>query len=737
MAKVRDRNKINKSRTKLYRQVRNSSFMGPVISSLVLMLLFVVIFAVIGSFFLEYILESKFSEEYSKLLVLADICEDETDYKKVADSINSPIDFMIMDKSDKVIFQKGENTCSFDGGELLLSNGAEKYVVYTDSQSDFLYRKKNGYLGLRWSEMWKWYKDNFRAHITTEIASGEGDKDEPENNNELKDELSDELKEELHTEGLSIDNVHNVNGVYVSYGVDENDKKVLDNIRSFHIPLWMLINLNGGEKKFIGKALFEFKVKDMVLVAEVSAGIVLALLVFFIIIIANIISSFVKSRRVVKLFYNDAVTGGHNWSYFLKYGDKRIHGYFTSKKNWATINFVFRNYRNYCLCHSISEGEEMLAKIYDKISESLTKRELCVHASSSNFALLLNYDDEDRLKMRLHELISRLSSMDENHNFAFQAGISFLPGEDSIDSNGETGEKISRKKIFVEDLYNNACAARAVIGDTDESGIKVFDAKLLDEQKWNDIVNEAKWTALNNEEFAVYYQPKYNPRDDSLRGAEALIRWESPKHGFVTPGRFIPIFEKNGFITEIDHYMISHVARDQKAWLDKGYKCVPVSVNVSRAHFIEKDLAEQIRDMVDKENCPHELIEIELTESAFFDDKNAIVETIKKLKSYGFEVSMDDFGSGYSSLNSLKDMPLDVLKLDAEFFRGKNEEDRGEIVVSEAIKLAKSLKMRTVAEGVEEEEQVKFLAEQGCDMIQGFYYAKPMPKEDFIKRMSK
>ena len=162
-----------------------------------------------------------------------------------------------------------------------------------------------------------------------------------------------------------------------------------------------------------------------------------------------------------------------------------------------------------------------------------------------------------------------------------------------------------------------------MIGDTDESGIKVFDAKLLDEQKWNDIVNEAKWTALNNEEFAVYYQPKYNPRDDSLRGAEALIRWESPKHGFVTPGRFIPIFEKNGFITEIDHYMISHVARDQKAWLDKGYKCVPVSVNVSRAHFIEKDLAEQIRDMVDKENCPHELIEIELTESAFFDDKNA------------------------------------------------------------------------------------------------------------------
>ena len=162
---------------------------------------------------------------------------------------------------------------------------------------------------------------------------------------------------------------------------------------------------------------------------------------------------------------------------------------------------------------------------------------------------------------------------------------------------------------------------------------------------------------------------------------------------------------------------------------------MPVSVNVSRAHFIESDLAEQIRDEVDKAGAPHELIEIELTESAFFDDKKAIVTTIKKLKEYGFAVSMDDFGSGYSSLNSLKDMPLDVLKLDAEFFRGDAEGDRGEIVVSEAIKLAKSLNMRTVAEGVEIKDQVDFLARQGCDMIQGYYFAKPMPNEEYEKKL--
>jgi EAL domain-containing protein (putative c-di-GMP-specific phosphodiesterase class I) len=181
--------------------------------------------------------------------------------------------------------------------------------------------------------------------------------------------------------------------------------------------------------------------------------------------------------------------------------------------------------------------------------------------------------------------------------------------------------------------------------------------------------------------------------------------------------------------------MLEHVARDQKAWLDKGYKCVPVSVNVSRAHFIESDLAEQIRDTVDKFGTPHQYVEIELTESAFFDDKKALISTITRLKEYGFAVSMDDFGSGYSSLNSLKDMPLDVLKLDAEFFRGDNQGERGEIVVSEAIKLAKSLNMRTVAEGVEVREQVDFLAKQGCDMIQGYIYAKPMPGDEYEQRM--
>ena len=220
-----------------------------------------------------------------------------------------------------------------------------------------------------------------------------------------------------------------------------------------------------------------------------------------------------------------------------------------------------------------------------------------------------------------------------------------------------------------------------------------------------------------------------------MKGAEALIRWDSPELGFVSPGKFIDIFERTGFIREIDHYMLTHVAEDQKRWLDMGLPCVPVSVNVSRVHFVDEDLAYQINSIVTKAGCPTNLIEIELTESAFFEDKALMIKTIMKLQEFGFEVSMDDFGSGYSSLNSLKDLPLNVLKLDAGFFRDAQEDGRGQVVVSEAIRLAKSLNMRTVAEGVEVKDQVNFLASEGCDMIQGYYFAKPMPGSEFEERM--
>ena len=469
------------------------------------------------------------------------------------------------------------------------------------------------------------------------------------------------------------------------------------------------------------KTCFSFSYSDFAFFILYDAVSYLLTVLIFILLVTNVIRSSNSNRRMRNLVLRDNITGNRNWFWFAM-KSKEILKKRKAGVNYAVVSLIFVRYRNYVLCHSVDQGEQTLRLVWQNICAFLEKNELCSHGTINNFQILLKANSEEEARTRLERIIKSLEAIGGDHDFKFQAGVYMVPST-------------VRKNADIDLLYNNASAARLTLEATDDSGIAFFDSKLVEDEKWIDTVTERQKDAIEKEEFKVYYQPKYDPRTNEQLGAEALIRWISEDMGFVSPGKFIPIFEKSGFITEIDHYMLEHVARDQKKWLDEGRKCVPVSVNVSRAHFAEVNLADQIREIVDKEGAPHELIEVELTESAFFDDKKLMLSTITKLKGYGFLVSMDDFGSGYSSLNSLKDMPLDILKLDAGFFRGENDTERAEIVVSEALHLAKKLNMTTVAEGVEDQHQVDFLAAEGCNMIQGYYYAKPMPKEEYEAKM--
>lgn len=516
--------------------------------------------------------------------------------------------------------------------------------------------------------------------------------------------------------------------------VREKSANVDFNLRSDEpvvtMPVWQDTLLSDGETHFYAKASVVITVKDALIwfVSYLVITVLIAIVILLLVIAA--IVNHIRNRRTLAVLFGDPVTGGKNMNWFVYYGNRIIRKKKNRDRKYAVVSIELVKYNLYCVCHSMSAGEELLRNINDCLTKNILKKELCARVSSAEFVLLLKYTDEARIQKRVSHIISQLEALSEEHKFGFQAGITVVDPT-------KTGEvlKNGHIRMDIKKEFNYAKAAAGALSVTDESGVALLDDKMIEEQRWIDTVCEKQQSALDNEEFVVFYQPKYDPRTDKLTGAEALIRWQSPEFGFVPPGRIIPIFEQNGFITQIDHYMIRHVARDQKKWLDEGRKCVPVSVNVSRAHFAEDDLADQICALVDEEKTPHELIEIELTESAFFDDKKAMLAAIAKLKNYGFAVSMDDFGSGYSSLNSLKDMPLDVLKLDAEFFRGDGEDGRAQIVVSEAIRLAKNLNMRTVAEGVEVKEQVDFLAKEGCDMIQGYYYAKPMPAEEFVTRI--
>ena len=659
--------KMGNQKEKGFRKLNRSQLGSVLIIYLIVSLVFNAFLAFFANMFLRYVVESRIYSEYKDLVYMSKLYEKQDVLGDITVFLgDEEKEYFLVDRDQNILFQKGDNTCSKSGGVVRLSMLGKKVYLCEDREIRLLRRKSDG--------------------VTFDLPAF--------------------LEWTKETKGL---------------------QKLADKGATLDIPFWIAEEVGYTNTRLYCKAYFSVDASDLIFLAAITGSIVVMVLGMSFMIIYHIVGSIVRQRKMTNLFFMDDVTGGRNWMWFMIKGEQLLQKPYTQKSNFAMINISFIKYRNFCMCHSIKEGEEILSKVDKLLVKDIEKNDLCAHNSSANFAVLMRFNNEEQLHSFLEKLMKDLEIVDGIHRFSFHIGVSIIREWHDV----RKWWLIRRRMADLEKEYNNACTARETLADNDNSAIAYFDEQMIKEQQWLDIVQENQQRALQDEEFVVFYQPKYDPKTDRLCGAEALIRWESPVYGFKGPDTIIPIFEKNGFITEIDTYMIRRVARDQKEWVDKGYACVPVSVNVSRAHFAESNLAQQIRDLVDAEGAPHELIEIELTESAFFDDKTALVTTIKKLKEFGFVVSMDDFGAGYSSLNSLKDMPLDVLKLDAEFFRGDNEDGRGEIVISEALQLAKKLHMRTVAEGVEAREQVDFLAEKGCDMIQGYYYSKPLPKKDF------
>jgi len=466
---------------------------------------------------------------------------------------------------------------------------------------------------------------------------------------------------------------------------------------------------------------------DLLMLAAVCILFTIIVAVFVLYYIISFISFLANSRKMTKVMYTDVVTGGNNKLYFAKKGAVLLKKNRWGRLNYAMLHLQMRKYRSFCTCFGVHRGEELIEEFYAELKQSLTKYELLAHRQNAEFALLLTYNDREELLARIEQMENKLQAILPKVKLYFGAGV----------YEAEAGE------TDVEQLYNNALLATEMLKEEAENRIAVYDIEMNKRKIWERKVEDDMDRALENREFKVYLQPKVNSAEETLAGAEALVRWIHPEEGFIPPNRFIPIFEQNGFIIKLDDYMLEEVSRLQAQWLQEGRKTVPISVNISRTHFKREDLAEHICRIVDKYAVPHHLIELELTESAFFDDKYMILNTVRKMQELGFIVSMDDFGSGYSSLNSLKELHLDVLKIDGEFFRGldvesfrehNNIEERGLLIVAEVIDLAKKLNMQIVAEGIESREQVEFLVSQECDLIQGYYFAKPMPIEEYVEK---
>lgn len=299
--------------------------------------------------------------------------------------------------------------------------------------------------------------------------------------------------------------------------------------------------------------------------------------------------------------------------------------------------------------------------------------------------------------------------------------VGFTYGAYQIQNNGE----------LIKTIMDKAQMAHKAAKEAADKSLVWYDEHLLEELTQERRLKEQLQHALVNEEFELYLQPRVELSDQRIVGAEALVRWELPGQGTLYPDSFIPLFEENGSIANLDFYMLKRVCRYLHTRREQEKELFPVSVNFSRVTLYQQSFYDTFRSIVDQYAIPHDCIEIEVTESAFNDIADIVLKILNKLDEEGFPIAMDDFGSGYSNMNLLGSLPLQIIKLDKVFLQEADTHERVKGIIICAVELAHTMGVQIVCEGAESEQHVNFLREIGCDFAQGYYFTKPIPQETF------
>ena len=420
-----------------------------------------------------------------------------------------------------------------------------------------------------------------------------------------------------------------------------------------------------------------------------------------------------RSRRIENV---DPLTGGRTKKKFIEDFARLIKK--TSPHGWALILIDIEKFKYINDRLGYEEGNRILERLYKVLGDHMADEEIFARISDDVFACAIHNGSDNELSLRMYDVFAefeRRNSLFVKYNVLFSAGICRL---------GEFEQK--NGTVDVNAALDRCAIAKKTVKGRHSHSIAFYDDTMRDKTLREKDYESLMPTALAEHEFQCYLQPKYGLKSLHIEGAEALIRWNSKEFGFVFPNDFIPLSEKNGFVVELDFFILEEVCKAMRRWIDSGKTPVIVSVNQSRLHLNNDDYIWRLREIVDKYDIPYKYIELELTESVFTENADLLLKIMQKLHDIGFRLSIDDFGSGYSSLNMLKDMPADVVKIDREFFSETVNSEKGRTVISTVVDLAKNLNMEVISEGVEIEDQVRFLSEINCEMVQGYYFAKPM-----------
>lgn len=414
----------------------------------------------------------------------------------------------------------------------------------------------------------------------------------------------------------------------------------------------------------------------------------------------------------------DELTGIYNLGKFMEEAQAVL----DKKPEKIAIQYMdFENFKYVNDVFGYSYGDSILKKYADIMAETLRDGEFLARSVADRFLALRHYSDRA-------ELLELQQQVDQQ----FLEEAELLPRQHSITiACGFCCLEDTTERMDAQALINRANYAQKTVKYNSAIHYAFYDESIREKMILERKIQERMEEALAKKEFVVFMQPKVLPQDGSIQGAEALVRWQLPDGSIMSPGQFVPLFEKNKEIGRLDQYVFEEVCRWFQSRMQQGLPVLPVSVNVSKVRFYTPDFAKTYIGIKNQYEIPDQMLEIEFTETVAFENQVYMREIVKELHDNGFTCSLDDFGTGYSSLGVLKNMSFDVLKLDGSFFRDSKDVRRERKIISGVIAMIQDLGIQTVAEGVEQEEQVEFLREIGCDLIQGYYYYRPMPLDAF------
>lgn len=380
------------------------------------------------------------------------------------------------------------------------------------------------------------------------------------------------------------------------------------------------------------------------------------------------------------------------------------------------IRFDINRFKIINELYTIVEGDQVLHYVGTILRRLTYPYETYARLGNDVFAMCLTRTEEEVLNL-LEELEKSVEAYPLAFRFVLSIGI--------LRIDHYHGEPINL-------LCDWAAMAQRQVKGNFVKRYNFYDKSMTDTLNREHYITVCMEGALKNRQFLIYLQPKYDMCSNEIIGAEVLARWKHPVDGMIPPGDFIPLFERNGFILRLDEYIWEQACKALRKWLDMGLNPKPVSVNVSRIHLHDPKFCDKVLELIERYQLPPSLLELEITESVYIECAQTLYDIMEKLQEKGFKFSMDDFGSGYSSLNILKDIPVDIVKIDLNFLReARRGAAVGKGILKGTIQLVQSMKLPIIAEGVETKEQAEFLISVGCTHAQGYYYAQPMPVDEY------